>query len=1359
MFLFSCSQKEERERPNTFAPKVIETKGYVVPKDSVTEPKVIPCGKPTIVKAGNPKVVPTNTNIHIAINTNIHLAGIPRVITPGQDTFLLPKTIPAIDSPFVAGIPEVVIAKDAYVKDQNPEGFSSFSKLQGLKHDATRCMLQDKSGNLWFGTVGGVSKYDGKSFTHFTEKEGLSNNAVWSMLEDKSGNLWFGTDDGVSKYDGKSFTHFTKKEGLSNNSVLSMLEDKSGNLWFGKDGGGISKYDGNRVEAIEAAEKRGEVIPQRTQQDLKRENGKLVKSFTHFTEKEGLSNNAVSMLEDKSGNLWFGMYDGGVSKYDGKSFTHFTEKEGLSNNTVWSMLEDKSGNLWFGTDGGVNKYDGNRVEAIEAAEKRGEIIPQRTQQDLKRENGKLVKSFTHFTEKEGLSKNIVRSILEDKSGNLWFGTYGGGVSKYDGKSFTHFTEKEGLSNNIVRSILEDKSGNLWFGTDGGVNKYDGKSFRHFTEKEGLSNNKVLSMLEDKSGNLWFGTYGGGVSKYDGSRVEAIEAAEKRGETIPQRTQQDLKRENGKLVKSFTHFTEKEGLINNRVWSMLEDKSGNLWFGTDGGGVSKYDGNRVEAIEAAEKRGEIIPQRTQQGLKRENGKLVKSFTHYFTEKEDRFYNIVRSILEDKSGNLWFGTYGGVSKYDGKSFTHFTEKEGLSNNTVWSILEDKSGNLWFGTNGGGVSKYDGNRVEAIEAAEKRGEIIPQRTQQGLKRVNGKLVKSFTHFTKKEGLSNNIVKSILEDKSGNLWFGTDGGVSKYDGKSFTHFTEKEGLSNNSVLSMLEDKSGNLWFGTRFGLARLGKEKLVEINDKVKFNKIQADEILFKNYTYEDGFLGIGVNGGKTICEDKNGTIWVAANFRLTAFHPQGENTDTVAPNIELTSIALFNENIGWVNLEKKKDSTLTLGNGVSVSDFEFEGITKWYSLPENLSLAYNNNYLTFNFISITQKQSKKVKYQYKLEGIDENWSAITNRTEAPYGNLPQGKYSFKVKAMNSEGYWSDEFNYTFTIRPPWWKTWWAYSIYGLLIITTVILIVWWNGRRLRVRAIELTEEVRIATVVIREEKAKIEFANVEISKQKEIVEEKHKEITDSINYALRIQQAFLPDKKEIYLSLPQSFILFKPKDIVSGDFYFFHNAPSPSGRAGEGPIFIAVVDCTGHGVPGAFMSMVGSERLTDAVQQSNNTSEILSLLNKGVKTSLKQSSKGESTRDGMDIAICSVDTKNRIVKYAGANRPMWIIGNGQTEVEEIKGTKVAIGGLTNDDQHFDTHEIKLQQGDTFYICTDGYADQFSGHDGKKLMTRKLKEILVSIQNKTMQEQEQYLDNFVEGWKGRNEQVDDILVIGIRV
>jgi len=975
---FSCTQHKEQERPMTFAPKVVAANGYVVPKDSMAKPTVILVDESKLKKipVGTPKVVLTNTNIHPAGKPKIILAGTPRVCTPGQDTFLLAKTVPAIDSPFVAGIPEVVIAKDAYIRDQNPENFSSFGKLQGLKHGNINCMLEDKSGNLWFGTQGGgVSKYDGKSFTHFTDKEGLSHNFVFSMLEDKSGNLWFGTwGGGVSKYDGKSFTHFTDKEGLSNNVVRSMLEDKSGNLWFGTWGGGVSKYDG--------------------------------KSFTHFTDKEGLSNNDVrSMLEDKSGNLWFGTWGGGVSKYNGKSFTHFTDKEGLSNNAVVSMLEDKSGNLWFGTQGGgVSKLALSKVE------------------------GSTQYTFTHFTDKEGLNNNNVVSMLEDKSGNLWFGTNGGGVSKYDGKSFTHFTDKEGLSNNVVVSMLEDKSGNLWFGTwGGGVSKYDGKSFTHFTDKEGLSNNSVWSMLEDKSGNLWFGTGGGGVSKLALSEVE------------------------GSSQYTFTYFTDKEGLSNNVVVSMLEDKSKNLWFGTDGGGVSKYDG--------------------------------KSFTH-FTDKEGLSNNSVFSMLEDKSGNLWFGTAGGgVSKYDGRSFTHFTDKEGLSNNAVFSMLEDKSGNLWFGTRGGGVSKYDG--------------------------------RSFTHFTDKEGLSNNFVWSMLEDKSGNLWFGTaGGGVSKYDGRSFTHFTDKEGLSNNFVWSMLEDKSGNLWFGTRFGLSKLSpenKEKLVFFSDPDSYRDKSAPEakgkVFFKNYAYEDGFLGIGVNGGKTICEDKNGTIWIAANDRLTAFHPPagGEAADTTAPNIQLTNIALFNENIAWPSLKQKKDTTITLGNGIQVGNFKFDSLSRWYNLPENLSLAYNNNYLTFNFVGITMAQPKKVKYQYKLVGIDENWSAITNRTEAPYGNIPQGNYIFKVKAMNSEGYWSNEFSYSFTIRPPWWKTWWMYTIYVISALLLIGGFIKWRERNLKREKIVLEKKVELRTKQLDERNKIVEEQKKVVEEQKKVLEAEKKKSDD--------------------------------------------------------------------------------------------------------------------------------------------------------------------------------------------------------------------------------------------------------------
>jgi serine phosphatase RsbU (regulator of sigma subunit) len=178
-----------------------------------------------------------------------------------------------------------------------------------------------------------------------------------------------------------------------------------------------------------------------------------------------------------------------------------------------------------------------------------------------------------------------------------------------------------------------------------------------------------------------------------------------------------------------------------------------------------------------------------------------------------------------------------------------------------------------------------------------------------------------------------------------------------------------------------------------------------------------------------------------------------------------------------------------------------------------------------------------------------------------------------------------------------------------------------------------------------------------------------------------------------------------------------------------------------------------------MIGSEKLTDAVSISTDTSEILKYLNKGIKNSLHQSDSIESTRDGMDIAICSIDTKNRILKYAGANIPLWLIRKGKTEVEEIKGTKEAIGGFTEDNQHFDSHNLKLLPGDSFYISTDGYADQFGGEKGKKLMKKKFIEILLDIQDKSMQEQEKHLDNFFENWKAETEQVDDILVIGVRL
>ena len=295
---------------------------------------------------------------------------------------------------------------------------------------------------------------------------------------------------------------------------------------------------------------------------------------------------------------------------------------------------------------------------------------------------------------------------------------------------------------------------------------------------------------------------------------------------------------------------------------------------------------------------------------------------------------------------------------------------------------------------------------------------------------------------------------------------------------------------------------------------------------------------------------------------------------------------------------------------------------------------------------------------------------------------------------------------------------------------------------------------------QQKKKANQLLVQQASEIKLQKNQIEEKSKIIEQKNVETEQSILYAKRIQFAILPPTHEIQSHLTNFFILYKPKDIVSGDFYFFSDVHTGQKK----DIILAAVDCTGHGVPGAFMSMVGNEKLKDAVDMSHEPGKILRELNRGIKSALRQSGDATSTRDGMDVSLCAIPTSlsNRNsaqIKYAGANRPLWVIKNNTTEVEEIKATKHAIGGLTADNQIFEEHQIDLQKGDTFYLFSDGYADQFGGPNRKKLMTKKFKEILISIQHLSMLKQQEHLGNFIEEWRGNNEQIDDILVIGIRV
>ncbi len=267
----------------------------------------------------------------------------------------------------------------------------------------------------------------------------------------------------------------------------------------------------------------------------------------------------------------------------------------------------------------------------------------------------------------------------------------------------------------------------------------------------------------------------------------------------------------------------------------------------------------------------------------------------------------------------------------------------------------------------------------------------------------------------------------------------------------------------------------------------------------------------------------------------------------------------------------------------------------------------------------------------------------------------------------------------------------------------------------------------------------------------AEIEVQSQK--IEVFYKQVTDSIRYAKRIQEAILPPDNYVKKLLPDSFVLYKPKDIVSGDFYWFDHL--------NGKAIFAAVDCTGHGVPGAFMSIVGHNLLKQIMSKHQYTqpSKILDELSKGVRDTLHQRSFEESTsKDGMDITLCSFDKENSELEYAGAFNPLYMVRDG--EIFEIKGNKFSVGvHVSTEVQKFTNHKIKMKKGDVVYIFSDGYADQFGGPRGKKFMQNQFRNLLFDIHRKPMSEQKRILDSTIEHWRGNEDQVDDILVMGMRV
>jgi two-component system, sensor histidine kinase ChiS len=508
---------------------------------------------------------------------------------------------------------------------------------------------------------------------------------------------------------------------------------------------------------------------------------------------------------------------------------NFNTEDGLPLSSILCGFKDKAGNLWFGTSGnGVSKYDG--------------------------------KSFTNYYSSHGLIHNLIRSIAEDSKGNIWFGTYGG-VSMYNGIYFKNITVEQGLTDNNVNKVLEDQNGNIWISTYNGISRYNvngsGEGVHRITNystDHGLSGNYVEDMLEDSRGNLWVATengicrYNAGADINGGPTFEDVSGSIGLGsQRVYSLTEDDegliwigiyegLVRFNPALEATgelaITMYTTANGLISNRIRSVFADSKGSIWLGTNEG-LSEF------------RRGD------------------STFVNY-TTLQGLSNNEITSITEDNSGSIWIGTRGGgLSRYDGSSVVEFTAKQGLPVKTVYAITEDQEGNLWMGGNQGGIVKFEINRHET------RGKAMPSGGD------------GFLNFTTSQGLTDQVIVTMVFDKTGKLWFGSADGLSRFDGRSVVTYGSQQRLIDNSVVSLEVDSKGNIWIGTFEGGLSM------------------FDGKSFTNYTTEQGLVH---NTVWDIHEDTRGVIWVATRGGLSRF--DGKNfinftTDQGLPDNKLSIV----------------------------------------------------------------------------------------------------------------------------------------------------------------------------------------------------------------------------------------------------------------------------------------------------------------------------------------------------------------------------------------------------------------------------------------------------------------------------
>ena len=1027
--------------------------------------------------------------------------------------------------------------------------------------------------------------------------------------------------------------------------------------------------------------------------------------FKKFGIQQGICHPFVYTInQDKNGFIWIGTGEG-LCKYDGFNFNNDNSIDILEKDVVNISYRENDGDLWFGfQNGAICYYDGKKFSLVNTQEPVKSTITGFSEDEKGRllvstlNNGILV--VENLAEKKRLlskpENNFITALaLQD---NLLF------VGSQDGLNIYRY-QPDDLEIQIHKKIEEldlikiqdikpciDKN-RFWIGTeDEGIyllslNEDNTYKLRKIGVDQKLGYLNVQSIFTDAGNNIWISTLRDGVYKFQNPDTA------------------------GK-IDGFVHYDKNNGLTSNSTKNVFEDREGNMWIATYGDGLALF--------------------------------LSDAFT-FFTYQINGFSNNITSIaIQDD--NVWLGGNEGLLKVrSGSDNTPeiFNARKGLPDETITALFYDGAKSLWIGMEKSGLYKmdlpsqsisrfpYSANSLgRSINSIAGDGNILYAATNEGIyyfNLSNGDRI----HYSTINGMPHNVIEhvfidnennllfatqangiysidvfgeinqrfatgnyeidfnSITQDLNGHIWASTYGsGVYFFGDDTIVNFTTQEGLKSDFSYSIIASGEGSIWVGHRLGITR------ITIPEYSKFI-----------YDVEKGITGDC--NQNSVFKDAQNNLYFGTTEGLIKYNPEKDKKTSIPPKTNILRI-LIND--------------------------------KPVDLSEDILLPYSRYKIRIEFIGLNYRDPESVRYQYKLNGYDPDWSEITNLNYVIYPRVQDGKYQFMVRSFYKDAY-SETVPETFNLRIkiPFYKTAWFILLSSLILILTVMLII-----KIRERKQKQLQEYLEKSLAERTK---------EVVEQKEVIEIKNRDITDSINYAQRIQASILPPLKRLQQNFAGAFVFYLPRDIVSGDFYWYD-------RISDSKFIIVCADSTGHGVPGAFMSMIGTTLIKDICsrEDTKSPSDILRSLDQELRNTLNQNVEADKSTDGMDIVVCEINLKTYYVRYASAMRPMIVYKDG--EEYYIKGSRRSVGGhYDKTEKEFQDEGIQLSHGDLIYMFSDGYPDQFGGPMGKKFKMVRLKNLLEDINKRTMEEQYNHVKNTFNIWKEDYPQVDDVLFMGIKV